>query len=65
VIELAACGAEVTAVTLNGAPLVRRATEEALDAGPGWLPTHDGLVLIRSGEMNVDDTKHVVARIAG
>jgi alpha-glucosidase (family GH31 glycosyl hydrolase) len=65
VIELAACGAEVTAVTLNGAPLVRRATEEALDDGPGWLPTHDGLVLIRSGEMNVGDTKRVVARIAG
>jgi alpha-glucosidase (family GH31 glycosyl hydrolase) len=38
VIELAACGAPVTAVTLNGVPLVRRATQEELDAQPGCSP---------------------------
>jgi len=65
VIELATCGAEVTAVTLNGLPLVRRATEEELDARPGWVPTHDGLVRIRSGELNVGEPKRVLARIAG
>jgi alpha-glucosidase len=65
VIELATCGAEVTAVTLNGLALVRRATEEELDARPGWVPTHDGLVRIRSGELNVGEPKRVLARIAG
>jgi alpha-glucosidase len=65
VIELAACGAPVTAVTLNGVPLVRRATGEELDAQPGWFTAHDGLVRIRSGRMNVGEAKRVVARIAG
>jgi len=63
VIELATCGADVTAVTLNGAPLVRRVTEAALDAEPGWYAAPEGLVRIRSGRLNVDEAKRVVARI--
>ena len=62
-IELATCGADVTAVTLNGAPLVRRVTEAALDAEPGWYAAPEGLVRIRSGRLNVDEAKRVVARI--
>jgi alpha-glucosidase (family GH31 glycosyl hydrolase) len=65
VIALATCGAEVTAVILNGVPLVRRAPEEDLDTARGWTVTRDGLVRIRSGTMNVGDVKRVVARIAG
>ena len=65
VIELATCGAGVAAITLNGAPLVQRTTEDELDEQPGWFTAVDGLVWIRSGRMSVDEPKRVVVRIAG
>jgi alpha-glucosidase len=65
VIELATCGAEVTAVTVNGTPLARRTTAEEIEARPGWVAGSDGLVRIRSGPMDVGDVRHVVVRVAG
>jgi len=64
VIELATCGANVTRVTLNGAPLVQRATEEDLDTEPGWYAAPTGLVRMRSGKMNVGEAKRFVAYIS-
>jgi hypothetical protein len=64
VIELATCGADVTAVTLNGTPLELRATEAELEARPGWFVDREGLVHLRLGRMDVGDAKRVVVRIA-
>ena len=60
VIELGTCGASATAVTLDGAPLARRATEEELDAEPGWYTDSTGLTRIRSGRIDVRQPKRFV-----
>jgi alpha-glucosidase (family GH31 glycosyl hydrolase) len=60
VVELATCGANVTAVTLDGAPLARRATEEELDAEPGWYAVPTGPIRMRSGEIDVGEGKRFV-----
>jgi len=65
VIDVATCGADVTGVTLNREPLVRRTTDSELDAAPGWFAANDGLVRIRSGRMNVGEAKRIVVRVAG
>jgi alpha-glucosidase len=64
VIELGTCGADVSAITLNGTPLAARATQAELEARPGWLVDRDGLVHVRAGRMAVGDAKRVVVRIA-
>jgi len=60
VIELATCGPNVTAITLNGAPLARRATEEELDTGPGWYAEPTGVIRMRSGKLGVGEAKRFV-----
>jgi len=64
VIELATCGADVTAVTLNGTPLMPRSTEAELEAGRGWFLDREGLVHLHLGRTDVGDAKRVVVRIA-
>jgi alpha-glucosidase (family GH31 glycosyl hydrolase) len=63
VIELATCGANVTAVTLNGAPLVQHTTEADLDTKPGWYAAPTGLIRMRSGKIDVSEAKRFVVHI--
>ncbi len=71
VIELAAPelsnpgGATGLTVLLDGASLARRASRTELDAnGPGWLAGDDGLVVIRSGSIDVTQPKRFEIRPA-
>jgi alpha-glucosidase (family GH31 glycosyl hydrolase) len=65
VIELVTCGAEPTAVALNGMPLERRGTAAAFDAGDrGWFVDADGIVRVRTGRIAVAKVKRLVVRLA-
>jgi len=64
VVELTTCGADVSAVTLNGAPLVRRATDADLDTEPGWYAAPTGLVRMRSGKIDVSEAKRFIVHIS-
>jgi hypothetical protein len=58
-------GRRATSVTLNGAPLAERATEEALAASDsGWVNAGRNLVRIKSGTLPVGTAKTFAARLA-
>jgi hypothetical protein len=63
VVELTTCGANVTGVTFNGTPLVRRTTEADLDAEPGWYAAPTGLIRMRSGKIDVGAAKRFVVAL--
>jgi alpha-glucosidase (family GH31 glycosyl hydrolase) len=58
VLELVVEDARASAVSLNGTPLVRRASQEAFEtADSGWHNAGNNLVLAKSGVMDVGESK--------
>jgi alpha-glucosidase len=61
VVELVVDALETSAVTVNGSPLTKRASQAAFDAAAsGWFNASRNLVLAKSATMNVATAKTFV-----